>query len=608
LPGKVPEHVVRQVASSCDIVRLIGRYCKLRQRGKKFWALCPFHQEKTPSFSVDPEQGLYYCFGCGEGGNIFTFLNKAEGLQFYDALQMLAREAGIDLARYEAQAGPSREQLELLRRANELAATFYAKCLEKAKGSDRARSYLKQRRISEESVARWRIGYAPPGWENLLDCARRHGIEPGTLEAAGLAVRRSEAEGHYDRFRDRLMFPVCDRNGRVIGFGARALSEEDDVKYLNSPEGPLFSKGRCFYGFAEAREAVRSGGTAVIVEGYTDVIMAHQFGVEPVMAVLGTALTEYHARTLAALCDRVVLVFDADEAGQKSAARSIETLLGEDLDVRVATLEADEDPCEFLLAHGPDAFRERLERSEDFLAFRLRRARQQHDVATVSGRRKVFEDLAELALKVRNEASRDMLIRQIAGELGIAELTAWAYLERVWRQRGAPGGAPEGPRARVAPEETIAFELLGFVLCNPQLQAQAGTELKIEHLEDSPAKALLDRVLASCRDGDPVDGSDFVHRLSDLEEISLTCAALQEEHRREESSSTMSAGERYGHYRDYLERRALQRQKERLLATVAAAGKTEAPMSEEERLRAYQELRRHEDRKKGQSPLRKERE
>ncbi|MHC4789738.1 MAG: DNA primase, partial [Planctomycetota bacterium] len=332
MAGRVPEHVIQQIIRSVDFVRLASRYCDLKKKGKSYWGLCPFHKEKTPSFSVDPENGLYYCFGCKEGG-------KGE----------MAR----------------------LREVNELATSFYEKCLEKGRGCQAAQDYLKQRRISADSVQLWRIGYAPEGWDHFLKCALGRSFEPELLVKAGLALERTGAPGHYDRFRNRLMFPIADGAGRTIGFGARALTPEDEPKYLNSPETPLFNKGRCFFGLSQAREAIRSGKSAVVLEGYTDVIMAHQCEVRETIAVLGTALTEEHARTLGRLCERVVLVFDADEAGRKSAMRSVEVLLNEEMEIRVAGLPAGEDPCDYVLAHGGEAFRRLLAESHGFFEFRL---------------------------------------------------------------------------------------------------------------------------------------------------------------------------------------------------------------------------------------------
>ncbi|MFW6457597.1 MAG: DNA primase, partial [Planctomycetota bacterium] len=216
MSGRIPEHVVQQIARSADIVRLIGRYTRLKKRGKSYVGLCPFHKEKTPSFTVDPKEGLYYCFGCKEGGNVFTFLKEVEGLEFYEALQHLAREAGIDLRQYGNDDDPSREIRQDLRGVLELVATFYQKCLEKARGSDQAREYLKKRKINEESIERWRLGYSPDGWEHVLNLAHRRNIPPDMLEKAGLVKPRDNAQGHYDRFRNRLMFPVRDRNHAPI--------------------------------------------------------------------------------------------------------------------------------------------------------------------------------------------------------------------------------------------------------------------------------------------------------------------------------------------------------------------------------------------------------
>jgi DNA primase len=611
LPGNVPEFVIQQVARSANIVGIIGRHTNLKQRGKKFWGLCPFHKEKTPSFSVDPEMGLYYCFGCKAGGNVFTFLKNVEGLEFYDALVRLAREAGVDLSRYEGARGPSRDKLNRLFEVCELAANFYAKCLQKAAGSERARDYLRRRQISDESVERWKIGYAPDGWEHLVELARNRSVPMEALEQAGLALRRTGAEGLYDRFRNRLMFPVRDKGGKVIAFGARALSDEDQPKYLNSPDTPLFSKGHCFYGICEARDAIRETKTAVIVEGYTDVIMAHQFGFEAVLAVLGTALTEAHARTLKAMCERVILVFDADEAGQKSATRSIEVLLGEDLEVRVASLVSGEDPCDFLLAHGAEAFKERLDASEDFFDFRLRRAREGRDTESVIGRSRAFEELADLALKVQNEARRDMLIRSIAHELGVSERSAWAYIERVWqkprsRSYGADEQSPTDGRACIY-DEGVALQLVGLLLANPGLQKRACEELDVSALRESPERSVLERLLNRSSKHGPQQPAEFVATLEDPALGAAAAAAMAEEEKRAQAART-SAEEIYERYRDDLkgrrERMELDELRRRIATeaspapnTPSSSQKDRSEWDEDKLLQMYLEKRRREDEK-----------
>jgi len=617
LSARVPEHVVQQIAQSTDLVGLIGRYCNLKKRGKSFWGLCPFHKEKTPSFKVDPESGLYFCFGCKEAGNVFTFLKKVEGLEFNEALERLARDAGVDLSQYRIEGGPSRSELGQLREVVELATAFYAKCLRMAKGAEHAREYLKARQINDESVARWRLGYAPDGWEHFLELARGRGYEPRALESAGLVVQRTDSDGHYDRFRNRLMFPISDRSGRGIGFGARALNDEDQPKYLNSPEGPLFSKGRCFYGFSEAREAIRTEKTAVIVEGYTDVIMAHQFGVAPVMAVLGTALTEDHARGLKALCERVVLVFDADEAGQASATRSIEVLLGEDMDVRVATLPPGEDPCDFLLSGGAEAFRSRLDAAEDFLQFRLRRAREAYDTATVTGRSRAFDELAQLAGKVTNEARRDMLIRSIAEEFGLGSERAVARAEYLC-SRGRPartdGQAADKGLDKID-DQAMALQLLGVLLKRPELQGRAANELDTGELHDSREKDLLHRLLKS----GPMQMPDFVTILEDSALCQMVATAVFDEEWRQRRTA-LDAVTFYEGLRDRLSKRRKDEEREHIRQLSVTTTTTPAPEmpheeptitttpapevttsaavpTQEELLREYEARRREQDKK-----------
>ena len=558
MAGRVPEHVIQQILRGVDFVRLVGRYCELTKKGKSYWALCPFHKEKTPSFSVDPDNGLYYCFGCKEGGNAFTLLEKLEGLSFGEALQRLAREAGVELSRYEAEpAGPPGE-LGRLRQVNDLAASFYEKCLQKARGADRARRYLAERGFTDESVEQWRLGYAPEGWENFLKCAAGRGYDPELVEKAGLALPRQGAPGHYDRFRNRLMFPIADTVGRTIGFGARALAPDDEPKYLNSPETPLFSKGNCFFGLPQAREAIRSGGSAVVLEGYTDVIMAHQAGVTETLAVLGTALTEDHARALRRLCERVVLVFDADEAGQKSAARSIEVLLNEELDIRVASLPAGQDPCDYVLAHGGEAFRKCIEESRGFFEFRLDLARSRQGEETPEAKMRVFAEVAELALLVNDGPRRDMIVRWLAHELGMREGSAWTWLER--RRRRPPrrhGGAQAAERGLQVAPGMLARELLGLLLAQPELAPQAAERLDTGALPDGLEKALLDRLLAQAAGGEEVETQSFQGSLDDPDRARAASRALAEERARQARILETTAEERLDLYLAAVEMRQM---------------------------------------------------
>jgi DNA primase len=618
LSGRVPEHVIQQIVRATDLVRLIGRHCVLKPKGKSYWGCCPFHHEKTPSFKVDPDKGLYYCFGCHETGNVFSFLEKVEGLGFREALERLAQDAGVDLAAWRGEEGPDRDEIERLRDLCELAATYYAKCLEKSPSAEHARHYLEGRRISGESLERWRLGYAPDGWEHFYRFARGRGTPEEALVAAGLVKQRESGEGCYDAFRNRIMFPVSDRSGRVIGFGARALSDEDQPKYLNSAEGPLFHKGSCFYGLHEAAGAIRAGGKAVVMEGYTDVIMAHQFGLENVIAVLGTALTEHHARTLRHACDTVVLVFDDDEAGRQSAMRSVEVLLREDLEVRVARLADGLDPCDFLLERGADQMRSRLEEAEDFLEFRLRCARQVHDFGTRAGRSRAFDELAELALDMPNEARRDMVIRQIAGALAVTERSAWAYIERALAQRRgrragpaaeAQPGRAEAPRG---PERALALELLVVLLEEPSLQVRACKELETDALAACVETDGLVRLLAACRSRGPVSAAEFLAAAGDRELASAVTEGLAREEVRRKIPDALSPEQRYARWVQHAHELHLRQVTETHLAmSNPPAPRTGEPDASggvpdaDEMFRRYHELRREEDRKKSRINPRK---
>jgi len=586
--GRVPEHVIQQIVAGVDIVRLVERHCELTRKGKKYWGLCPFHQEKTPSFSVDPDNGLYYCFGCKEGGNVFTLLEKLEGLGFAEALERLAREVGVDLGPYRSGPAEPPGQAARLRRVNELAAGYYEKCLEKARGADLARRYLKERGFTDETIERWRLGYAPDGWENFLKCATARGFSPEEVQEAGLAVPRQGAPGHYDRFRNRLIFPIADGAERVIAFGARALQPEDEPKYLNTPETPLFHKGRNFFGLARARDAMRSADTAVILEGYTDVLMAHQAGVTHTLAVLGTALTQDHARTLRRLCAQVVLVFDADEAGQKSAARSIETLLNEELEVRVADLPAGQDPCDFVRAEGAEAFRRRLDESRGFFEYRLAHARAREADDSPEARMRVFGEVAELALQVNDPARRDLIVRRLAHELGVREGNAWAWLDRHRRRRPHRSGEarPDAPRRPPTARETFVRELLGLLLAHPELAPRAAG-MDRTTLGDGPEARLLTALLEQAGNGRAPDLERFLGGLSDADLAGTASAALAEEQARLERIAETTAEARLDGYLGY----ARSRQR-------GATGRR--PLQTDEELREYVRRLKEDDRRSAQ--------
>lgn len=608
-PG-VPDHVIERIVRAVDFPALVSRYSNVEKKGNRYWALCPFHNEKTPSFSIDAERGLYYCFGCKEGGNVFTFLQKIEGLDFGQALEKLAAETGVELKGVAGEWQKSRARGEELRRANELAVAFYTKCLEKAGGGDSAASYLEQRGISSDSAEQWRLGYAPDGWDHFLKFARGRQFEPELLERAGLIKPRRSGKGYIDRFRNRLMFPIEDRMGRAIGFGARALEEDDEPKYLNSPETPLFSKGTCFYGLPHARDAIRAEKTAVVVEGYTDAIMCHQFGFENVLGVLGTALTEEHARTLGRLCDSLVLVFDADEAGQKSARRSIEVLLAEDLDVSVASLPEDMDPCDMLVEEGAESFRRVLEDTEDFLDFALRLAGGEHDLQTVSGRKAFFRDVADLAVSAGDTTTMDFRLRRISQKLDLTGASVWHSIRKEFlsgNKNRRSEAFKEGFLSQVR-EASVSF--LGLLLVNPRFQRSAAERINLQVLEEADSALVLRRLLESChKRQEGIEAEEFISLLRYPEESSLAAGAVVREEKAQASRANRSPEERFDLYMDFFEEKQREREIQELspTTTTRSSGEegsedSEAPSVEkgedDDELRAYYQRLKERDRKK----------
>ncbi len=347
--GRIPDEVIDQIRDRVDLIDLIGRFVSLKRSGRSYKGLCPFHNEKTPSFNVNPDRQAFYCFGCQEGGNAITFLMKIENLTFPEAARTLARECGIEVPET---GGGDHGLSERLRAANELAHSHYRAALS-ANGNP-AEAYLTSRGLDAATIARFEIGYAPNRWDFVARALSERGIPAEVGETAGLLARR-DSGGHYDRLRGRVIFPIRDGRGRVVGFGGRVLQSDQEPKYLNTPESPVFRKRESFYGFPQALEPIRRTGRAVVVEGYFDLIALHRAEVDGVVATCGTALTSDHARGLRRRTQQVVLLFDGDAAGQRAMERALEVLLPEDLRVRAVVLPAGDDPDSFLAREGAEA-------------------------------------------------------------------------------------------------------------------------------------------------------------------------------------------------------------------------------------------------------------
>jgi DNA primase len=462
-----------EVRGAIDIVELVGRFVTLRKAGANWKGLCPFHAEKTPSFMVNPRKGIFHCFGCGVGGDAFGFLMKQDRLSFPEAVRALARTAGVALPEERTAEGDSGR--EDLYRVMDLAARFYAETLWGA-GGERGRRYLEGRGVDPDVARRFGLGLAPDGWDGLLGMMRTERVPVEPLEAAGLVKPRGNGGGHYDAFRGRLIFPIRDLQGRTVAFGGRGFGD-DQPKYLNSPETPIYTKGNLLYAVDLARPAIRDNNRALLVEGYVDCIMAHQHGFAETVAALGTAFTPAQLGILRRYCDEVVTFFDADAAGQKAAERAAELLEPSALAptwgvnragaletaggfrVKVALLSDDHDPDTFLRAHGAGAFRERIARSRSLLAYALDRAIADADgTGGARARQNGFARAALMLAKVADAQEAAELSREAALKLGVDPTQLWieaqklqSALARPLRPVAAPAASTEGkptPRER----------------------------------------------------------------------------------------------------------------------------------------------------------------
>ncbi len=417
---------IDRVRDAVDMVHLVSEKTDLRRVGSRWTGLCPFHDERTPSFSVNAEEKLYYCFGCGEGGDAFKFVQQTEGLEFQEAVELLAERSGVRVEREEddPRAEQRRRRRERLHSLLERAAGFYAKYLREAGEAAPAREYLASRGLSEDVLLEFRVGYSPSAWDRMLLGARQSGFTEEELVAAGLA-QRGRGGGLYDRFRGRIMFPLADARGRVLGFGARQMGEGRGPKYLNTSENDLYHKGRQLFGIDVARKEAMKSGRFVVVEGYTDVLALHQAGIREAVAIMGTAMTQEQLAELAKVGDSnrrgaVFLALDADRAGREAMLRAARLAEDRGVDLRVVDMPEGTDPADLVAADGAAAFTERMERAGPMIEFQVRRVLADADLDTPSGRDQALGEARKLISAVpERTATRDALVREAADRLDV---------------------------------------------------------------------------------------------------------------------------------------------------------------------------------------------
>jgi DNA primase len=418
LAGFIPEDKISEIQNSVDIVDIISEVVLLKQIGKNFTGLCPFHSEKTPSFSVNREKQIFHCFGCGAGGNVFSFLMKQEDLSFVETVKKLARRAGIEIPDQEMNPEIKKRinEKEQLYEINKNALVFFQQSLKESLGKH-AVQYLEARGIKKEVIEFFQIGFAPRGWDNLGQFFLKKKIRLDTVEKAGLIVSRPSGKGFYDRFRERIIFPIFNTRKQVVGFGGRVM-DDSLPKYLNTPETALFNKSRNLYGLCQTKGACREASSAFVVEGYFDLIALYQHGIENVTATLGTALTLDHVRILKGFVKKVILVFDSDDAGKKAAMRSISLFRQENVEARVMVLPKGDDPDSFVFRSGAQAFYEIADQALGVVSFLMESSIAKYGLS-MEGRLSVISEMKGVLSAINDPVARSIYIKELSERIDV---------------------------------------------------------------------------------------------------------------------------------------------------------------------------------------------
>ncbi|MCG3774281.1 MAG: DNA primase [Nitrospira sp.] len=416
--GLISEDVINQVKDRVDIAEVVGHHVSLTRAGQNLKGLCPFHQEKSPSFTVNSSKQIFHCFGCGAGGNVFTFLTRITGTSFPEVVRDLGRKVGIEIQESAGQSGPLAAQTARVESLNQAVVGWFRQNLNDPKLGEEARTYLAGRGMTDATLERFAVGFVSNEWDGLSKALMKQGFTAAELAIAGLTVAREHASGSYDRFRGRVMFPITDLRKRVVGFGGRILGE-GTPKYLNSPDTPLFKKGQTLYALDLAREAVARLKTVIVVEGYFDAVALHQAGLTHTVATLGTALTAEHIQVLRRFATKVVLLFDPDQAGVRAALRGLDLFVNSGLGVKVVTLPGGDDPDTYVRKEGPEAFARLEEQAPSLLDFALEHSLSTAESSTIEGRIRSADDVLRILQKSEHPIEREERIRVVAERLGV---------------------------------------------------------------------------------------------------------------------------------------------------------------------------------------------
>ncbi|HEX8118973.1 MAG TPA: DNA primase [Pyrinomonadaceae bacterium] len=578
---RYPQTFIDDLRRQADIVRVVGDYVTLKKKGANWMACCPFHQEKTPSFSVNPSKNIFYCFGCSKGGSVFNFVMELEGVSFPESVRIVAEKAGVPLPelvddkRFEAKRKEADEVVEL----NAWALEFWGRQLKEENAEAKAaREYVEGRGLNEETVKAFRLGYAPNSWEALGNYLKSKGATIGQIERSGLVVKKEQG-GYYDRFRGRLIFPVTDAQGRPVAFGARAMRPGDEPKYLNSPETAAYTKGRHLFGLSVTREEIRRKKFAILVEGYLDLIVPFQHGVRNVVASLGTALTNEQAKLLNRFARKVVVNYDGDRAGVNAAKRAIEVLLPEDFEVKVLVLPEGADPDEFVRAHGADEYNRRRGEAVPHMQFVLEQAMRDRNLHNPPEKSDAVAEVLPYVRAVRNPIQKREYFDISMDSLRVEDLSLRQELWKAVSDRGPLATAGEEEikkkvaRASVGAPTVAEKRLLELLLHDPDLRSYVLPQVHESDYEGLATAAIYEALRRADEGGQEV-GFDSLNELmgGDAAQAFLPELWMYEPERAEGEAVDVFLAEAEGCLRT-LRLMSYERRIKELAAEVAAAGR-----------------------------------
>ncbi len=527
--GFIPNEVIQEVLDRCDIVELISTYIPLKRSGQNFKGLSPFQHEKTASFFVSPKKQIFHCFSSGMGGNAITFVMKMERLEFPEAVQFLADKVGVVIPKKDLRDEKEQQKKQVAFDINRQALEYFHKNLisDRRPSAQQAREYLKSRNVNLEDAKRFQLGYALEEWDGLIKHLRGSGISLSQMESAGLIVPRREGQGFYDRFRERIIFPIFDIQGRCVAFGARTMQKENTAKYVNSPETDLYTKGKHLYGFHLAKDAVIREDRVLVVEGYMDFMVPFKNGIENIVASLGTALTIDQIRLLRRYTKNVVMLFDADLAGQSAMLRSIDLLIAEDLNVKLVCLAEGHDPDSFVQQFGAEALKKMIESAESIFDFKLKLLLRRAPDSNIETTAQIAVEMLATIDQFSNAIVKSEYIRRLAHELRVKEDTLWEELKKLGpKNTGRVSFSQAEPSVPVSqPIRPVERDLVHLMLEDDQFIDLTKSAVELDDFQNSNVRDVVKKIFDLFAQGQKISPASLVNCFDD-EKVSRLISAI----------------------------------------------------------------------------------